>query len=85
MKARFTIFLVLAIFMLSGCASIQKARRADELEAENASLKQKLTQLEQEKGKEVSEFEQAKRELEESLKKEIITAESGGSFKQRRT
>ena len=57
--------------MLSGCASIQKVRRADELEAENASLRQKLTQLEQEKGKEVSELERAKRELEESLKKEI--------------
>lgn len=71
MKARFTIFLFLLVFMLSGCASIQKARRANELEAENASLRQKLAQLEQEKGKEVSELERAKRELEESLKKEI--------------
>lgn len=71
MKARFTIFLLLVVFMLSGCASIQKARRADELEAENAGLRQKVAQLEQEKGKEVSELERAKRELEESLKKEI--------------
>lgn len=82
MNSKLTIFLILIIFALSGCTYIQKARRADELEAENANLRYRLTQLQKEKtkeiervvgekGKELSELEQAKRELEESLKKEI--------------
>jgi len=77
------LFLVLSgIFLLSGCSYIQKARRADELEVENTNLKYKISQLQkekvkavervaEEKDKELSELEKAKRELEESLKKEI--------------
>jgi chemotaxis protein MotB len=67
---------------LSGCTYIQKARRTDELEIENANLRNRIAQLQKEKSKEVkqvyeqkekelSELERAKRELEESLKKEI--------------
>jgi chemotaxis protein MotB len=74
--------MILMVFMLSGCAYIQKARRSDELEIENANLRNRIAQLQKDKTKEVqqvyeekdkalSELEQAKRELEESLKKEI--------------
>lgn len=82
MKVKFAIIMFLTIFTVSGCAYIQKAKRTDELEIENANLRQRIAQLQKEKTKEVkqvyeqkdkelSELEQAKRELEESLKKEI--------------
>jgi chemotaxis protein MotB len=83
MKTRFllVIFAIVA-FSLSGCAYIDKARRTDNLEAENANLKNRIAWLQkekikevqsvsEEKDKEVSELERAKKELEESLKKEI--------------
>ena len=70
------------VSMLSGCTYIQKAKRTDELEIENANLKNRVAQLQkdktkevrqvyEEKGKELSELERAKKELEDSLKKEI--------------
>ena len=79
MKARFALVIFsISVFLLSGCAYIEKARRTGELEAENASLRNRIAQLQkektrvhEEKDKELSELEQAKRELEESLKKEI--------------
>lgn len=82
MKVRFTIILLLAVWTMSGCAYIQKAKRTGELEIENASLRNRIAQLEKDKTKEVkrvyeqkdrefSDLERAKRELEESLKKEI--------------
>ena len=82
MKAKFTVLAFLILFSLSGCAFIEKTRRADELETENANLRHRIAQLLKEKTKEVqkvyeekdkelSELERAKRELEESLKKEI--------------
>lgn len=82
MKNRITFFVLSGIFLLSGCTYIQRARRADELEAENANLKYRITELQKEKvnaiervaeqkDKELSELEKAKLELEESLKKEI--------------
>ena len=82
MKIRLTIIMILMVSMLSGCAYIQKAKRTDELEGENANLRNRIAQLQkektaevrqvfEEKDKELSELEQAKRELEESLKKEI--------------
>ncbi|TRZ94461.1 chemotaxis protein MotB [bacterium] len=82
MKNRLLFLVLSGIFLLSGCSYIQKARRSDELEAENANLKYRLSQLQkekikavervaEEKDKELSELEKAKRELEESLKKEI--------------
>jgi len=81
-KNRITFFVLSGIFLLSGCTYIQRARRADELEAENANLKYRITELQKEKvnaiervaeqkDKELSELEKAKLELEESLKKEI--------------
>lgn len=83
MKAKFMlVVLSLAVFSLSGCSYIEKARRTDALEAENAGLRDTIARLQkektnevervyEEKGKELSELERAKRELEESLKKEI--------------
>src|SRR3989338_8410411 len=82
MKTKFVIIMLLAVFTMSGCAYIQKAKRTDELEIENANLRSRIAQLEKEKTKEVkkvyeqkdrelSELERAKRGLEESLKKEI--------------
>ena len=82
MRIKFAVIVFLAVFTLSGCAYIQKAKRTDELEIENANLKNRIDQLQKEKTKEVkqvyeqkdrelSELERAKRELEESLKKEI--------------
>jgi len=82
MNHRLMIFLFLAMFTLSGCSYIQKARRTDELEIENQNLRARITQLQKEKAKEVehvvkqkdrelSELEKAKLELEEALKKEI--------------
>jgi len=76
------IVFVIAAFSLSGCAYIQKAHRVDELEGENANLKNRIAWMEKQKAKEVqsvaeekdrevSELERAKKELEESLKKEI--------------
>ena len=82
MRNRMLFFVLSGIFLLSGCSYIQKARRADELEAENANLKYRLSELQrekakaveqvaEEKNKELTELEKAKLELEESLKKEI--------------
>jgi len=82
MKTKFAVILLLAVFTMSGCAYIQKAKRTDELEIENANLRNRISQLEKDKTKEVkrvyeqkdrelSELERAKQELEESLKKEI--------------
>ena len=82
MKAKLIIIMILMVSMLSGCTYIQKAKRTDELEIENANLRNRVAQLQKEKTKEVrqvykekdkelSDLEQAKRELEESLKKEI--------------
>jgi chemotaxis protein MotB len=82
MKAKAIIVMILMVSMLSGCAYIQKAKRTDELEIENANLRNRIAQLQkdktkevrqvyEEKDKELSELERAKRELEESLKKEI--------------
>ena len=82
MKVKFAIIIFLAIFTMSGCAYIQKAKRTDELEAENQNLRARIAQLQKEKAKEVervvqekdrelSELEKAKLELEDALKKEI--------------
>ena len=82
MKAKLIIIMILMVFILSGCTYIQKAKRTDALEIENANLRNRVTQLQKEKtkqvrqvyaekDKELSDLEQAKRELEESLKKEI--------------
>lgn len=82
MRIKLAIIMFLAIFTMSGCAFIQKAKRTDELEIENTNLRNRITQLEKQKEKEVkgayeqkdrelSDLEKAKLELEESLKKEI--------------
>ena len=82
MKIKFAIIMFLAIFTMSGCAYIQKAKRTDELEIENQNLRARIAQLQKEKTKEVdnvvkqkdrelSELEKAKLELEDALKKEI--------------
>ena len=82
MKVKFAVIVFLAIFTMSGCVYIQKAKRADELEFENQSLQDRIAQLQKEKTKEIeqvvkqkdkelSELEKAKLELEGALKKEI--------------
>lgn len=82
MKTKLIVIMILMVFTLSGCTYIQKARRTDALEAENAGLRNKIIQLQKEKTKEVdnvvkqkdrelSELEKAKLELEDALKKEI--------------
>ncbi len=82
MRIKYAVIILLAVFTLSGCAYIQKAKRTDELEVENANLKSRIAQLQKEKTKEVeqvvmqkdrelSELEKAKLELEDALKKEI--------------
>jgi chemotaxis protein MotB len=82
MKAKFAVIVFLMIFILPGCASIEKAKRTDELEIENQNLRARIEQLQKEKIREVkhvvkqkerelSELEKAKLELEEALKKEI--------------
>lgn len=82
MRNRLITIVLLGIFFLPGCSYIQKARRADELELENSNLRYKISQLKkekvkaveqvaEEKNKELSELEQAKLDLEKSLKKEI--------------
>jgi len=82
MRVKFTIIMFLAIFTMSGCAFIQKAKRTDELEIENQNLRSRIAQLQKDKTKEVesvvkqkdkelSELEKAKLELEDALKKEI--------------
>lgn len=76
------VLLVVAALMLSGCATIDKAQKADDLELQVANLQYKLKQMEQGRAKEIeavveekeqqlSGLEKAKLELEESLKKEI--------------
>ncbi len=80
-KSAAAIFFI-TVFLLPGCAFIQKARMADELEAENIILRQRIARIRKEKAKELrmaykekdeelSELERAKKELEMSLKKEI--------------
>lgn len=82
MKTKLIVIMILMVSMLSGCTYIQKAKRTDKLEAENAGLRNKIIQLQKEKTKEVdnvvkqkdrelSELEKAKLELEDALKKEI--------------
>ena len=82
MKFKFTIVMFLAIVTMSGCTYIQGSKRADQLEIENQNLQNRIVQLQKEKAKEIahvvkqkdkefSELENAKLELEESLKKEI--------------
>ncbi len=82
MKTKIAIIMFLTVFVMSGCAYIQKAKRTDDLEIENTNLRKKIAQLEKDKAKEVkrvyeqkdkelSDLERAKQELEESLKKEI--------------
>jgi len=84
MAVKFALAVSLAIItmFLPGCSYIHKARLADELNTENANLKNRIAQLEKERAKEVkrvyeqkekelSDLERAKRQLEESLKKEI--------------
>jgi len=82
MKVKIALIMLLVIFIVPGCANIQKAQRTDDLELENRNLKNRIAQLQKEKAKEIghvvkqkdkefSELEKTKLELEEALKKEI--------------
>lgn len=82
MGIKFMVIMSLAIFTMSGCTYIQRAKDADALEIENQNLQARMAQLEQEKAREVeyvvkqkdrefSDLEKAKLELENALNKEI--------------
>ena len=53
MKAKFAVIIFLAVFTMSGCAYVQKAKRTDDLEIENKNLMARIAELEKEKTKEV--------------------------------
>ena len=83
MKVKFAVMMLLAIFVMSGCACCaQKSKGANELAIENQNLRDQIAQLQKEKAKEIdhvvrqkdkefSELEKAKLKLEEALKNEI--------------
>jgi chemotaxis protein MotB len=65
------ILLLLAVFYLSGCATVSKCRKTEDLEREIKILKGTIEELKKEKETKVSDLEKAKGELAQSLKKEI--------------
>lgn len=75
------LLLVFLMFLLPGCACLEKSRRVDILEKENLDLRCRLAELRvdkqreaaqvQEKSRQLTELEKAKADLEESLKHEI--------------
>jgi len=82
MRLKIAAIIFLSVFALSGCVYMQKVKRADELEQENANLRNQILRLQKEKTREIedvvkekerelTELEKAKLELEEALKKEI--------------
>ncbi len=72
MNIKFAVIMFLAVFTMAGCASSpKKAKGNDGLEIENQNLRAQIAALEEQKTKEISDLEKARRELEESLKKEI--------------
>jgi len=62
---------VLVVFLLSGCATLEKADMADLLKLELEDCQKEVRRLRQEKETHFSELESAKSELEERLRKEI--------------
>lgn len=71
MKNKYIALLILPLFIFSGCASIQKVKDYDRLKAENAELRGQIDQMKEKTDKKLTDLEIAKRDLEESLKKEI--------------
>jgi len=82
LKKLFLLFSVCGMFLVSGCATLNKADQADRLQFENEALREELVQLKkiketevagvvQKKDKELQNLEKAKLALEEQLKKEI--------------
>jgi len=63
---REAIFITSCVFVFSGCATIDKANKADQLNYELSALKKKMTKLEKEKADEISRLKQEK---ESELKK----------------
>lgn len=60
MKMKIAVILFLAVFTMSGCAYIQKAKKTDELEIENVNLRNRIAQLEKDKAKEVKRVHEQK-------------------------
>jgi len=75
MKKHFFCFLLLGALVpfVSGCATIDKAKRTDLLEKRVAELQDEIQRLEQEKN---SELERAKKDLTETLAKELGAAQA---------
>jgi chemotaxis protein MotB len=85
MRVRLIVPGMIALLLQSGCAYVDKIRKSDDLEREVANLRVKVLELQQqkdaclnkqqvisvEKERKISELEQARLNLEQSLKKEI--------------
>ncbi len=66
------IFLMVFVLALSGCGTIQKAKRSDALEAEVSALYKQIEELKNTKDTQLSDLEMAKRELEDRLSQELL-------------
>ena len=71
-SSKYFIFLIVFVFTLSGCGTIQKAKRTDALEAEVDSLYNQIEDLKRNKDSQLSDLELAKRELEDRLSQELL-------------
>lgn len=67
-RAATLVFLFFLVVNLTGCAIYRRAKEADQLEARVTELQNRLSQTERQKD---SELEQAKRDLEQSLQREL--------------
>ena len=71
MKNKFVALLVLPLFIFSGCSSLQKVKDCNRFQAENADLRGQVDELKTKTNEQLNDLERAKKDLEESLKKEI--------------
>jgi chemotaxis protein MotB len=73
MVKRFSVAIVsiVSLSLFSGCASLKKLQRLEELERQLAQKDAEIRRLSSEKEKEVSDLERAKQELAQSLQKEL--------------
>ncbi|MBN3040375.1 MAG: flagellar motor protein MotB [Candidatus Omnitrophica bacterium] len=63
---------VILVFGFCGCSTVQKANRAEQLQAEVDSLNRTIEQLQKTKESELDELERAKKDLEDRLSNELL-------------